>query len=698
MFEAYRIGVTIALTNQVTGGLVGMSKQFLSTEKDAAKLKATLNEIKLLGTAGAALGAVGVAGLSALKGPLEEASKFQQQVAKFKLFGLGDQMTEEAAKYAKSMNSMGTSATENMRLMVEAQGVFREAGLQGPAALEGAKLAAPTLANIDYATSAFDDESKARMHSQSLSMLRFVEMRGGLQSPEAFNNIADAGWKAIQSSGGNVNWEQMRQFMARGGVAAQGMSNEALFAKMEPIIGEMKGSAAGTAYMTAYNRLIGGVKVPNQVAHLLADNGIWDEKKIEWNSQGGVKRFNGNPLIAAATLNRDPVEFYEKNILPMYAKMNGGKGLSQDERNRENLLIFGRTGGAMFSLIDKQLATIHKSVAANEKALGIKASVDVTNETMAGQMLRLHKQWSDLMLELGVTVLPLAIKAARGLIDILKPMIQWMREHERLTKALVIAFAGLSILATIGGMILVFTAALKGLMIFGSVGGALIQATGAATGLIPMVGKVAGQFFGLQSASAAASLSLGGVLVLMARIGAVGIVADQALKVVDPKDHAGAWMDRNFQWASDFDDWSKRNIGLGRSYAEQREVEADRQKDIAAGKKSWWEVDTRRLGPALGMKQPEKADGAGFAAMIARSKQRHGEQQTPLTADQLASIADIVSDKFTASLNGAQVNMDGRQVGSLVMKQMDRSANRPPEGSSTFDYKLSPAYPTGGLY
>jgi len=62
--------------------------------------------------------------------------------------------------------------------------------------------------------------------------------------------------------------------MAKAGTAAFGLSNKALFAELEPIIGELKGSSAGDALMTAYNRLNGIIKLPNQVTHDLMKMGI----------------------------------------------------------------------------------------------------------------------------------------------------------------------------------------------------------------------------------------------------------------------------------------------------------------------------------------------------------------------------------------------------------------------------------------
>ncbi|WP_374514714.1 hypothetical protein, partial [Niveibacterium sp.] len=296
----------------------------------------------------------------------------------------------------------GTSKTQNMRFFTEAQGVFRESGMSGTEALAGAKLALPVLSKIYAAMSALDEESAAKMRTSSLAMLRFDEMKGGLKSPEEFNRIANAGWKAIRSSGGNVDWEQYRQFLAKGGVAAQGLSDSAFYGRFEPLIGELKGGGAGDALMTSFNRLTGGVKIPNQVAHSLVNLGLWDKAKVTFNNHGGIKRINGNPLKDFELYSSDPTKWYEKYMMPAYDKDH----LSPAERARQNTLIFGRTGGKLFSLIDRQLPVLKMSETAYGQALGISESLDEAKKTGAGAEGEFVAAWADFKKEFGRTVLP----------------------------------------------------------------------------------------------------------------------------------------------------------------------------------------------------------------------------------------------------------------------------------------------------
>ncbi|WP_248769059.1 hypothetical protein [Pseudomonas sp. MWU12-2345] len=464
-FEAYSVAVKLSLINHVSAGLLMISKGLHSTGQDAEKLNKQLASIGKQAAIGGAMFGAGLAMVSLFKAPLDEAKKFQTEMAKFSLYGMSDKVNADAEKFVKSMNSMGTSITENMKLFTEAQGVFRESGMDGLGALEGAKIAAPVLSKIAYATSGLDGESQAKMKTSAMAMMRYIEDSGGLKSAQRFNQLADAGWKMTQTSGGSVNWEQLRQFKARGGIAAMNMSDDAV-AMLEPIITMLKGQTAGFSLRTAYNRLNGIIKIPNQVAHDLVKNGIWDNKKVIWNDNGGIKAFKGNPLKDAELFSQNPTEFYEKIIMPMHKR----QGITSDSAiGQANAMMFGSTGGAMFTLIDKNIEKLHHSLEAQHKALGIDASVDKVSGTLAGKQVELHAKWRDLMLTLGNIVLPLAIKAMDKLIPMLKDLNGWMDKNQGTVKKLAYAFLGLSAFLVGGGLINMVIAAGRGFFLLGKV-------------------------------------------------------------------------------------------------------------------------------------------------------------------------------------------------------------------------------------
>lgn len=401
--------------------------------------------------------AVGYGGFKLLDGFVEEASKYQIATEKFKQFNLGDAALKEAQKFAATQNVHGTSEREMMLKLVEAQGVFRKPDLAA------AEMAAPVMAKLAYAAQGLDPDKRAATAAKEMDMLRFIETAGGLKSPERFNQLMDAGFRSIQSSGGNIDFTQLRQFMAKGGTAAMGLTDKALFAKLEPIIGELKGGAAGDALMTSYNRLNGIIKLPNQVAHELVKYKVWDGSKITWNSQGGIKSINGNPLISSALLAKSPTDWYEQVMLPIYQKMH----LTEDQIHRQNAMIFGRTGSKMFNLIDKQLSTIHQSGDRFDQSRHLQATYEAVQKTYAGKQMDLDIKWKNFELAMGRDggLIDLATKGLNLLADSLDRVTKFAKAHPEITKMTVDIIAAISVLALLSG----------GIFVVGHAAGAIIK-------------------------------------------------------------------------------------------------------------------------------------------------------------------------------------------------------------------------------
>jgi hypothetical protein len=452
LFEAYSIGISLRAVNLISPQLTLLMEQFAKLDALALTLGRSLGKLSIhsagirnlttatnsanraferasvsaakfrshvegvsaagWGAAGAALGGGRIwrlaPGAGAVYGGMslfESAKQLNSEQARFRLFGLSEAQNQEAFRYTQNLQVYGTNQIERLAAMREAQGVFRESGLKGSAALAGAKLAAPVLAKLDFLASSLDDESQARMHTANLSMLRYVESSGGLKSASEFNRITDFGYKLNVSSGGTVNWEQLRQFKARAGAAGFHLTDDAM-ARLEPVIAEMKGGAVGFGLSTGFNRLTGATRVPNQVAHELVDFGIWDKDSIEWNKMGGIKRFTtpGGPLSKdkIEMLSTNPELFYERYIKPMYDKMK----LDAAEIARQNVMIGGTTQGRNWTLIDNQLPNIHKSIGAMKSVKGIDAATDEAAKSLSGEQKEFEAAWTDFKTNFGTTMLP----------------------------------------------------------------------------------------------------------------------------------------------------------------------------------------------------------------------------------------------------------------------------------------------------
>jgi hypothetical protein len=457
MYEAMKIGVTLSLKNEFSVGLARLISDVSQADKKISGLSSKLRGLGV--NARVALGGMAAMGLgtaiaASLAPAITEARKMETAVAGLKVLGLSPEQTAEAVSFAKAMDIAGSSYVQNVKLMTEAQGIFRETGLDGAAALEGAKLAAPTLAKL---------QTIAKMSGHGLSeaqernFLRAIEMSGGLRDASTFNQRADLLYRLVGSESGNVSYEDMRAFYARGGASAKSIDDVGLM-KLAPVIGELKGTSTGTALMTAYNRLNGNVKLPNQIIHELVNAGVWNRHNITWNSLGGARNIRSQGLLKGADLlASDPVAWENQVLEPMYKKLGI---VTQNQKNLENAKLFGRTGGNMFTLIQTAAQSIDRSPDAINKHEGIDQAYVEQKKTTNGQTVVAVQGWHDLLNNIGTVILPSVNAGLTSFSGFLGSIANWTRDNPGLTRAVAYLAAATSGVLILGGALAVFTAAM----------------------------------------------------------------------------------------------------------------------------------------------------------------------------------------------------------------------------------------------
>ena len=485
MFEAYKVAVKLSLINNVSSGLVVLAGQFQALNKHIGTAQGSVNalerqllQLKRLGLVGGAMAGAGAFGLSLFKGPLEEAKEFQVEVAKFEALGLGDKMNRDAVEFAKGMKTYGTSLTENMVLFRDAQTVFRDSG-----DLHHAEMVTPMLAKMKFANEALYGAGKgAQMEGKFMDMLKVIEMRRGLNSPDEFAKQANMVQQVLTTSGGRVDATQYLNLIKTGGVAAKSLSNQAMYYQLEPLIQEMGGNRVGTGLMSAYSNLMLG-RTTVQSAKELERLGLLNKDHVEYNKIGMIKRILPGGLKGGDTLAESPVDFLEKVLLPAFR----AKGITGEKETLQELgMVFSnRTASQLFSTMFLQLAQIRKGEQMSAGAMNIDQADAKARETMAGKEIELHKKWKDVLNALGTTVLPIAIKAVEGLTVVVRGIVNFAREWPRLTQWLVVGFGVLSGIVAAGGTLALATAGFKAL-------GLALAMGGATGGIGGMLGGVAG--------------------------------------------------------------------------------------------------------------------------------------------------------------------------------------------------------------
>lgn len=460
MFDAYAVSIKLRLIDGVSAGLLGITRQTQalnkhigSTTAGLATLERKMLDIRSLGMAGGFAAVAGGIGLLMFKGPLEEAKKFQIEAAKFASLGFGSAVNGEAVQFAKGMNTIGTSARDNMSLMGDAMAVFKDLG--------EAKMVAPLMAKMKYANQVTFGAGGGERDQKLMDMMKVIEFRGGTSSPEEFARQANFAQQAITGSRNRVDPTALLLAMKTGGVALSRRSNEAFYLGAEPLLQEFGGSRYGTAAMSIYQNLVqarGTITAQQELYRL----GLLDKSKVSFNSLGMLKKALPGAFTGSGVLeNEGELALLEKVLLPAFAK----KGVTGEENIlRELGMILGnRTGSSLMSRIYQQRAKLHMQTEANYHAENLDQSVATAGGTLKGKEVQLHARWATLMNELGIAILPMAIWAIEGLTSVIKTMTVFARNNQTAVKFLVGGLVALSAALAIGGVILATTAAFKGL-------------------------------------------------------------------------------------------------------------------------------------------------------------------------------------------------------------------------------------------
>lgn len=367
--------------------------------------------------------AVGYAGVAGTKALYESAKDFNLEFDRFRALGLGDNMNAEALRFVKNSKTFGVSQAQMMAMFRDAQTVFRDSGT-----LHHAESVLPVMARMRLANEYFGGaEHAGNMEGKFLDMLRVIELRKGLNSPSEFMRQANMVQQVITTSGGRVDATQYLNLLKTGGVAAKGLSNEALYYQLEPIIQEMGGQRVGTGLMSAYQNLMLG-RTSVQVAKELGRLGLLDEKHVEYNKIGMIKRILPGGLKGGDVLAKSPVDYLEKVLLPAFR----AKGITSEEQTLQELgLIFSnRTASNLFSTMYQQLPQIRKGEQMSKSALSINQAYEMAKKGPQGAETEFIAAWTDFKKVFGESVLPKVSDMLQNSSALIRAIGQFAENHK----------------------------------------------------------------------------------------------------------------------------------------------------------------------------------------------------------------------------------------------------------------------------
>lgn len=453
MTEAYKVGITLALTNLVSQGLFAIRGDLVKTDAQAKKLQATLREIKLLGVGGAILGGAGYAGLHALGKTVEAAKEYQQAFAQFKSLNLGDAINSQADRFARGASVIGASATDLMQTTRDLTTVLGSYAM--------ARELAPGFAQLKYANQAvYGGHGMDFNENQLRALERVIEMKGGFKSPQDFLAQASMMQQVIAGTGGMVKPNDYLAFIKTAGVSGRLLSNQSFYYGMEPLIQELGGNRVGTGLMSAYNNLAQGrstVRASTELMRL----GLLDPKMVEYTKIGTIKQVRPGALKDTVGFGENPFQWMQETLLPAMR----AKGITSEQGVLQEMgVIFGnRTASSLFSLMYLQQEKIIKNMAISRNAMGTDDLVKLARSSPQGADMALGKAWQNLKIASGEALIPIIIPALNKLADVIRSLGQWAYRHPRMFDTLIYGFAGLSAALLFSGSVLTLKAAFLGI-------------------------------------------------------------------------------------------------------------------------------------------------------------------------------------------------------------------------------------------
>ncbi|MGB6054449.1 MAG: phage tail protein, partial [Burkholderiaceae bacterium] len=384
---------------------------------------------------------------------LSESKHYQSESLRVRSLGLGDQASADAIKYAKAMQTYGTSTVQNLELVRDALTVFADE--------HHAEMVSPLLAKMKFANAAMYDAEQAGDHDRKfMDMLKVIELRGGLSSQQAFNRQANIVQQVLTATGGRVGPEEWLNVIKTGGLAAKGMKDDAFYYTMEPLVQEMGGFRVGTAMMSAYNNLYQG-RTTRRTAQKLDELGlIGDPTKVKHDKAGQLSFLNPGALKGADLFRDNQFAWMEQVLLPQLEK----KGITEKQGVLDAIggIFSNRTASNLFGQMYLQREQIHKNMRLNQGADDIDALYGRARQSASGQELEAQAKLRDLQLELGTQILPLYARGLEAVTGWTKSITAFMREHSTVAKATIVTFGALAGVLLVLGPMMLAVAALVG--------------------------------------------------------------------------------------------------------------------------------------------------------------------------------------------------------------------------------------------
>lgn len=682
MLTAYEVAVKVSLLNGVASGLTAMSAQFAKVHGDVSKLQAGLDKIKLTMLTGGLLVGAGAAGFAMLGKAVDPAREYAHQLTQMNVAGMKQVEVARAVKEAwGAAYAVPTSnATENLAAIRELRMVFGDTS-HAIANVETVQKLQAVLANTAFGG------DYGRGHDAAYTVAKALEMKGAVRTPGEFNAQADAMAKAIVASGGKVTAQDFLSTFKYGRSATLGWNDTFAYQILPTLVQEMKNGGGtggaggpGNALMSAYAAVVGGV-VPQKALKEWQKLGLLDPSKIVWTKSGEAKGLEPGGITGSTLFQANPYQWAQQVLVPAMR----AAGLNTEAQQRQTLqyLFPNRTAGFVMQQLALQGWKFERDQKLIQGADGLKAYEKLLKTDPYMARMALEKQWQNILVSLGYQIMPVLIKGTLGLIEVLRPLGQWMMQHPAITKTLVLSFAALSAVMVFSGTVLLLRGAFMALSLaMGPLGGGLMAA------VVQGAGLFAGVLGWVVRGVVAVLPAMGGLVALIGEfllpitlaVGAVTALSVALYQIVKHWDSSKSIVENIkaeagmfWNWMGDKVKWVLGLIGLKDKPQAERQANQDRR-PAGFDEKAKPSANLRLVAPTVVPIMP-----ISYVAPQAPAVDR-GNFIAPAKPQTVERYGDVY-------LDGQKV---GKHVAPSVTREQERGLERAARGSASgFDARRS---------
>jgi hypothetical protein len=631
MFDAYKIGVTLSLTNHVSKGLLLLASDFAKTEAQATLLQKRINSIKNDALKGGLMLGAGAGMLALLKGPYEEAKKLAQAQANFQTLNLSALENSQAFGKAATMSHqiLGTTITENVKLIHDLHTAFGDLHhAVGSADMFSKMSVVAKIANGGHAADGIINAAA-----------KALEHRGGkvINNPAEFASEANMMTQVMLGTKMRVTPADYLTASGTGKMAYQMFDKEYLYGNFAGRMAINGGARTGTESMTAFSSLIGG-HMDAKGKGFLAELGLWQEgfskKRLGIMNQalsglspaerGTAVQSMGGQAVISGGLRDDDAELFAHRPDLFVAKMIPlvRQRFGLDMTDEQIALMVAKnlnrsTGNDMGTQVTMALK-LSKDTAVFRNTMDIGSAYQHYLKSPEGAEEAAGAAWKNFLAVFGSVYLPQITSGLLKLASGLDSLSKFVEKNNGLVTGLTYAFAALAGGLVLRGTVLLLSAAFRGL--------GLSLAIGAAGGMPGLV-------TGLGVAMAALASPIGIV------IAALGLLAAAAY-----------------------------------AFRPMTQGEVDQHRGVHLS------PDALARSRAMGWAPPEITSGFGSKVSA------YGNKDVTLADLKRGSMAPPVAP--SSQQQPVVLHMDGRKVGEGVMVHMNKSVMRQPTGPRMVDLNM----------